>query len=1122
MASVNSGNLGGDLKGLLPMPLVVGLTDKVGRRRPIKELLEGLYLFVEGGQIVTKSAAGGGGTPSLLIPPPDSYAGSAGNDLTKFSAEGHSHLLNISPTALPLPNGYASIGNGLTYADIFHTHPAPPPSIPPDPAVTTATLYTAYVGDSNYHEVKYLMSNGQGLGFDMVDWDYIGVGTWQQKAPDYNTDGTVKFTHNYAIKGALSTGTGWSAPLAVGDRFFVPYVGSVDIVGGDDSRFWGVYEVVVQGEGIGPDGGGQGHPPGWHPTPGQRATIKRADFANTEAGICGLVVGITGDPLATNYGKFYRITNTPPFWVDNEPITLELLNSYTRIEKWEALTGPQLISEGASTAYIDQSVTAAGGSGGTFAETALPLNFDTLVGTPGVTSLAVGTYIFDVEAAAQNSGGSPGSLVILRAKLIDLDGGGGVILTADSSPVTAGGSRPEALRFSVVLTSPYSFAVPRRLRVKYYLWTNSDTPVLLGMRYNTPSRGTKITVPFAMGVTGAIDGVHSHLSGRSDPNQHPATAVSTDVTNFNHNLSSADDTVQKALDTLDNLIIPTPITPPTASTTIPVKDSEAGTAGTDTTQFAQKGHSHLLNISPTALPKANGVAAVGDGKTYADIFHTHPIDNPAATVYTLFPCYIPDPKLRRPARGLVSYGSTPIIAGFNQISGVSTFQAPTAYALTLASSGGATVFAQDHDIILAAIPGTITPSKWFGLWEVLDCGIHSPDGSPWPGSGPAVTSQAIVRRTTDANTPAGLCHGMVVQITGGSGVEHNGDYFTLSTDDPIVVDTTEINFSISSSYTSTPKSELLSSAQVLSEGSLGEERTATVPAASMFEPNGEQLGPTFTTLPLGLTSIPAGRFGAQMLLRNSVFTTTFVKVLWWIKHLDGSTTALAPFLTMGTSTTVPYDSLYYFEADLAAPVSLVPTDCVQVAAFTHAPSIDISMGQNVTWTFQNPSRDSWFSVTWQSSIVGGTNDHQLLLNRYVDVGAGTTASEHDWNGIGPKGRIHTKIGTATESSGHVTMPADASQARVSLSTQNLTLIDSTGFLDGDHVMIHITNASSGSKKYLLDGTPPTGAFYTLRLEAEDGGPAPISMTGPTTCKFWLDTAAQCWRLESLPVTYFNP
>ncbi len=34
---------------------------------------------------------------------------------------------------------------------------------------------------------------------------------------------------------------------------------------------------------------------------------------------------------------------------------------------------------------------------------------------------------------------------------------------------------------------------------------------------------------------------------------HDASAISTDVTNFNNNLSSADDTVQKALDTLDNL-----------------------------------------------------------------------------------------------------------------------------------------------------------------------------------------------------------------------------------------------------------------------------------------------------------------------------------------------------------------------------------------------------------------------------------------------------------------------------------------------------------------------------------------------------------------------------------------
>ena len=172
--SNNTGNLGLDLRGVLPRASVIALTDRPGNRKPIRELIENLYLKVEDGEIVCRPVGGGGSgpgsglTPSFLVPPPDSLLGSIGTDETKYSAEGHSHLLNISPTALPKANGVASIGNGYTYADIYHTHPETPASIPPDPAVTTATLYTAYVGDSNYHEVKYLMSYGEGLGFNML------------------------------------------------------------------------------------------------------------------------------------------------------------------------------------------------------------------------------------------------------------------------------------------------------------------------------------------------------------------------------------------------------------------------------------------------------------------------------------------------------------------------------------------------------------------------------------------------------------------------------------------------------------------------------------------------------------------------------------------------------------------------------------------------------------------------------------------------------------------------------------------------------------------------------------------------------------------------------------------
>jgi hypothetical protein len=47
---------------------------------------------------------------------------------------------------------------------------------------------------------------------------------------------------------------------------------------------------------------------------------------------------------------------------------------------------------------------------------------------------------------------------------------------------------------------------------------------------------------------------HSNLAGLDDPNAHPASSIYTTVSGFDGALSPADDTVQKALDTLDNAI----------------------------------------------------------------------------------------------------------------------------------------------------------------------------------------------------------------------------------------------------------------------------------------------------------------------------------------------------------------------------------------------------------------------------------------------------------------------------------------------------------------------------------------------------------------------------------------
>lgn len=88
----NTGNLGGDLRGLMPSPEVYALHDLPGTRKIIKKFEEGKYLKVEGKYIVPGDPGGGGGPdreqyPGPMTPIGEDFAGDSGKD-----ADGnHSH-----------------------------------------------------------------------------------------------------------------------------------------------------------------------------------------------------------------------------------------------------------------------------------------------------------------------------------------------------------------------------------------------------------------------------------------------------------------------------------------------------------------------------------------------------------------------------------------------------------------------------------------------------------------------------------------------------------------------------------------------------------------------------------------------------------------------------------------------------------------------------------------------------------------------------------------------------------------------------------------------------------------------------------------------------------------------
>jgi len=1154
--SPNTGNLGLDLRGALPRASVIALTDRPGNRKPIRELIENLYLKVEDGEIVCRPVGPGGPgsglTPSFLVPPPDSLLGSIGTDETKYAQEGHSHLLNISPTALPLPNGVASIGNGYTYADIYHTHPIEPVT------VTGSYLYPALVIDPKVRQsCKGMVPNGSGVGFGM-SWGPIGGGMWQHSAAG-----------QLPIQTAGTDVTEFKAQD--GDRLFAYSPAYSD----SERQYYGIYEVLDCGFHMVPT---PGHPETLMGVSTQ-AVIRRALDCNTPETLChGMVVQIEGPVGVQHNGDYFTLSTADPIAVDTTDLTFSIITSYTAARDYPLLTQAQLTTTD-NLSPTTQIETASATN-----TTAYLQSFETTVGIPGVTLFPAGTVTFTFEgawvdvnldgltflgcelwvdsgttlsslgqptlqwralaaapngdmyaavnggdlykqtggvgnfvalgqtprnwtglavsatgvlygavaggdiyktesttalnqsmfqwsalAAAPNGdmyaavnggdvykqtagvgnfvalGQTPrpwtglavsatgvlygavaggdiyymvaGTLVALSQPSLQwsalaaapngdmyaaVDGGdvylqaggsgsfvaqgqtsrswtglavsatgvlysgvaGGTVYHGGGSLICTGESQPlnaieKQVVFQSIVGTPIAIPVTARLIAKPYIRTTSTFNVTLSVRYGTPYI-TKIEVPFSISSGTTID--HRKLTFRDAPNQHPATSVSTDVTNFNHNLSAADSTVQKALDTLDNLIIPPPATVPTASTAIPLADALVGSAGSNPYKFTQEGHIHPLNPAPPPPSLASSTlytAKVGGTLFKGDVYC------PFKGSELLYPCYIPDPTVALVQADFVYQGGSGCLSyffpGWNELSpGVwqDSGDAYHSYGIFASQCDGHAPV--DGEFFIAytfdPAPGEIPKQQ---IYQVVDCGYHIVGGS-------TIETKVTVQRATDYQTGAAYVANLHLYVR--NGLLYAGKWFHLLTSQPITLDTTDMYWEVLSSYTQIPaKEEILSSAQMVAEGASNRLTIAQQVANSSAEPGGIQMGPTFTSQPLGVTSIPAGQFTAWLLLRNNIAATSFVEVRWWIKHSGGSTDA--PFLSMTSAAIIEtYDDIYEIHGTLATPVTTVSTDVVQMAVFTHSP-VDIRAGLQVTWTFQEPSRFSRFRGTWQPDGV---------------------------------------------------------------------------------------------------------------------------------------------------------
>lgn len=399
------------------------------------------------------------------------------------------------------------------WADGKHSHPYSP--APPPPALATSSLYTAKVGASlNRGDVycAFMSYYTCPPTYLFAGWTEIAPGIMQKDDPGpispVQLDGINPADYSLYTVSPLLGATVMAFDYGIDD---------------DSKKLMGPWVVDDVGGHMEPDGFGG------HIFVNTNARMHRhPDYSYSAAFVHGLQFQcLHGDTFAG--GHFTLNSASVVLGTTLQDWSWTTGPADATGEKFELLTGPQITSEGALTTTLQQSVTGTGlGVGIGFNETELPLQFDTLLGTPG-TDLLAGPYAFDAEDVGASPTADPGALVVLRAKLYDVESAALILFIDFPLPPGSVGSSPVLAHAVAALASTYTWTPGHHLRLKFALWTDSATPVLLGMTYNSASRGTKLTVPFTMPVSGASDGVHGHLSGRGDADQHPSKAISPET-----------------------------------------------------------------------------------------------------------------------------------------------------------------------------------------------------------------------------------------------------------------------------------------------------------------------------------------------------------------------------------------------------------------------------------------------------------------------------------------------------------------------------------------------------------------------------------------------------------------
>ena len=240
-----------------------------------------------------------------------------------------------------------------------------------------------------------------------------------------------------------------------------------------------------------------------------------------------------------------------------------------------------------------------------------------------------------------------------------------------------------------------------------------------------------------------------------------------------------------------------------------------------------------------------------------------------------------------------------------------------------------------------------------------------------------------------------------------------------------------------------------------------------------------------------------------------------VTIGWDVFVLVGGETVGDLIISLESSqlSTTPERKSYQAELETAF-TNIAPTDILLFSKFGRNTG---TTPVTVAFTYGKP----WVTKVKTTLLlpIYGTTDHSVLDNRFPDVGPlAEDLPAHNWNGIGPSGRSHHELATATLADGILTIPNDSDFCVVAMSgATEITGINATGFLTDSNrtalIRVFITDASAGSPKSLRTGESVASPALPLALLPKEstGVPQDLTFRAPKIFQFMLDNVSSVWR-----------